>query len=677
MSPITIHSGLEEQVDSTTAGNQFAPHVEVLADGGWVVTWTRNTGTAAAFDIYQQRYNADGTKNGGEALVNTTTASYQYNSTATSLADGGWVVTWTSVLQDGDLEGIVQQRYNADGTKNGGEVLVNTTTAGTQDKATVTGLADGGWIVTWESYGQDGAPSSTLQSSIYQQRYNADGSPRNGETLVNTSLVEDQINARVTSLADGGWIVIWESNHNDSDYNLYLQRYRADGSKDGEETVVNSTTAGQQYDASVTALADGGWVVTWEGNGLGDASGIFQQRYKADGSKDGGETLVNITTADDQTEASVTALANGGWIVTWQSPGDEPGSFAGIYQQYYDKYGQPLLTSDMLVNATTVGEQSFPAVTVLGDGSWVVTWESHGQGGSSKIFQRHFSANFAPTDIALALDAPTVREFQTSPDVSVGTLSAVDEPGSSLTYTFTEALAGSNGTVSADGRFKIVVENNVVKLKANGYLLDYEQAKFHLVKIQVNDGLGGTRTEEFRIDVADWAIEKATASAGHDKIMGGKYADLISGANGFDKLYGNSGNDTLSGGAGNDKLFGGYGNDRLVGGTGKDYFVFTTPLSSRSNVDTIIDFTVADDTIFLENGIFTKLGAGTSAAPKAIASAWFRLGTVAQDANDYILYDRATGLLRYDADGSGAGAAIAFAKVTPGTALTVYDLMVI
>jgi hypothetical protein len=45
------------------------------------------------------------------------------------------------------------------------------------------------------------------------------------------------------------------------------------------------------------------------------------------------------------------------------------------------------------------------------------------------------------------------------------------------------------------------------------------------------------------------------------------------------------------------------------------------------------------------------------------------VGPKAGDANDYIVYDKGTGVVSYDADGNGRGAAVAFAKVKPGTAL--------
>jgi len=55
----------------------------------------------------------------------------------------------------------------------------------------------------------------------------------------------------------------------------------------------------------------------------------------------------------------------------------------------------------------------------------------------------------------------------------------------------------------------------------------------------------------------------------------------------------------------------------------------------------------------------------------------FRVGTNALDHNDHIIYDQATGALSYDADGSGSGAAVQFAKVAPGLALSAADFYTI
>src|SRR5262249_48864221 len=131
-------------------------------------------------------------------------------------------------------------------------------------------------------------------------------------------------------------------------------------------------------------------------------------------------------------------------------------------------------------------------------------------------------------------------------------------------------------------------------------------------------------------------------------------------------------NDTLKGGTEADKLFGGAGKDTLFGGTGKDGFYFDTPLNRLTNVDTIRDFSHADDTIFLENAVFTKLAVGT------LGSSAFFTGIKAHDADDRIIYNKATGALFFDADGSGHVAQVQFATLfTRPANLAANDFMVV
>ena len=133
------------------------------------------------------------------------------------------------------------------------------------------------------------------------------------------------------------------------------------------------------------------------------------------------------------------------------------------------------------------------------------------------------------------------------------------------------------------------------------------------------------------------------------------------------KLVSGAGNDILNGGAGNDTLLGGTGKDILTGGLGNDFFVFNTALNASTNIDTLKDYTAANDTIQLENAIFTSL-----TATGALNAANFVVGTAAADANDYLVYNSSTGALYYDADANGAGGAVQFATVystgtTPAT----------
>jgi Ca2+-binding RTX toxin-like protein len=133
-------------------------------------------------------------------------------------------------------------------------------------------------------------------------------------------------------------------------------------------------------------------------------------------------------------------------------------------------------------------------------------------------------------------------------------------------------------------------------------------------------------------------------------------------------ITGNVADNQLDGGVGNDILNGGTGANSLRGGAGNDIFKFNT----IDHIDTITDFVVVDDTIQLERAVYTALMiAGKLAADQ------FRIGTQALDSNDFIVYNNATGALLYDADGSGAGAAVQIATVGVGLAMTNADIVVI
>jgi Ca2+-binding RTX toxin-like protein/subtilisin family serine protease len=147
----------------------------------------------------------------------------------------------------------------------------------------------------------------------------------------------------------------------------------------------------------------------------------------------------------------------------------------------------------------------------------------------------------------------------------------------------------------------------------------------------------------------------------------------LTGSNASDVLNGNAGANVIIGLNGADILNGEGGADILTGGTGKDFFVFSTALVA-SNIDTITDFSAKDDTIRLDDAVFSAIS-----VTGPLMSGFFRANEtgVAQDRNDYIVYETDSGKLFYDADGSGAGAAIQFAMLTDHPTITAADFVVI
>ncbi len=158
-----------------------------------------------AFGVYGQRYDSSGVKSGVEFQVNTYTTNYQTFPSVAPLNDGGFVATWQSSGQDGDSFGIYGQRYNSTSVKSGVEFQVNTYTTSDQEYPTVAPLNDGGFVVTWQSYGQDGDTDG-----IYGQRYDSTGVKSGVEFQINTYTASYQRSPTVAPLNDGGFVVTWE-----------------------------------------------------------------------------------------------------------------------------------------------------------------------------------------------------------------------------------------------------------------------------------------------------------------------------------------------------------------------------------------------------------------------------------------------------------------------------------
>ncbi len=208
---------------------------------------------------------------------------------------------------------------------------------------------------------------------------------------------------------------------------------------------------------------------------------------------------------------------------------------------------------------------------------------------------------------------------------------------------------------------------NIVRATWNGAAITglFDNALISIEAINL-DMAGGT----------DWLIYNAAAgvSVNLNAATATGFASIASvenviGGSGGDTLTGNAGNNRLDGFSGDDTLDGGLGADTLIGAAGADTFVFSTALGA-GNIDAISGFSVADDVIRLDSAIFTAIAAG------ALDADAFRIGAVAADAEDRILYNSGSGALLYDADGTGAGAAVQFATLGVGLAVTESDFII-
>ncbi len=411
----------EFQVNTSTAAAQNLSSISALVDGGFVVTWSSEAGVDG---IFGQRYAASGAKVGAEFKISTAATQPDSDSNVALLAEGGFVVAWESYNTGGDTDwGVMAQRYNADGTAAGSNFRINSTTASTQYMPSIAGLNDGGFIATWEN-----------GATVSKQRYNADGTKSGIESAVNLTADSGSPSPSVTSLVDGGYVVTWKGWNGQYGYAIKGQRYAATGAKQGGEFEINTDKTEYYHESpSITALYDGGFVVTWQSNNQDGANyGIYGQRFDLNGAEVGAEFQINTKTAGEQSNPSATTLADGGFVVTWQSAGQDGDGF-GVYGQRFDAAGVAVGV-EFRVNTYITNGQSNASVTALNDGGFVVSWDSVGQDGAgSGIFAQRFDA--AGNKIIL--------EQTNNPPVGDVTITGTTTEGQTLT--------AANNLTDADG----------------------------------------------------------------------------------------------------------------------------------------------------------------------------------------------------------------------------------
>jgi len=167
--------------------------------------------------------------------------------------------------------------------------------------------------------------------------------------------------------------------------------YAANGT---EYSVIGSLPGDQVLpDAAVTPA--GGFIV-WQDNATdGDGWGVSARRV--DGTLSG--TLspfrVNVQGANDQENARVALLKNGGAVFVWQG-GKE--SYQHIFARFLSPSGTFLTTTDLAVSTFSSNNnfQVNPAVTVLNNSNIVVVWSSFNQAGSNSV-QDVYAKILSPT----------------------------------------------------------------------------------------------------------------------------------------------------------------------------------------------------------------------------------------------------------------------------------------
>lgn len=572
--------GAEFLIDDKDAATPAGPRVTALNNEGFVVIWTEMIGSdVSTIDVRAQVFDYMGRKVGGEFPVATNTGGIQTYPNAAALSSGGFVVVWgdeSGTLGD-TSDSIKAQIFDVNGAKIGSEFLVNTVTLREQQAPTVTGLADGGFVVTWHDY--SGSPAGSSTTEIKAQQFDAAGAKVGVEFQVNAITVADQYAPAVTMLTGGDYVITW------GDYSHTLGDNETGSIKaqifsivippatDGDDSLLgtpdsdtidglggNDTLTGNGGTDSLSGGAGNDTIkgMGWLDGGLGHDS-IWAEAYAhstvlgGDGNDtifdEGQAALVDGGDGNDTifTDSSLIYGGKGGDIIDVQSGGASPTVYGGDNADYI-QIGATVDTTNMIVYG--------------GDGNDIISVLSNGSGGTivggagsdyTELLIGHYLTfeDFTAGDGGDRLQVGTILSTYLIPGLAPWVM--VEQVGSDVHVLNTDT--GDSWTTIAV--LKNVNAGDLTAFNFNGVI----------------------------------PVARVTATEGNDTLEGSAIRDLIDGLGGDDVIHGNGGVDTLRGGAGNDTIEGQGG--LIDGGIGNDHITATIATSATvlggEGHDTIID----------------------------------------------------------------------------------------
>lgn len=710
-------------VNSETKGYQFGPSITSLAGDGFIATWVGDhPDDTDGFGLVGRIFRADGSPVSEDFLVNTAIPGSQFGGASAQLVDGNIVVTWINQNTSAPDEFAIRaQILSADGKKIGSEISVEAKAGDSQGYVQIAALANGAFVVTWtETTGQDFYPGL---GTVHGQLFAASGVKLGEEFTVHPPREENQWFASVEGLANGNFAVTWTAGPFVFDEDIVLDSdvitrvFRVDSppritSGGGGEST--SVVRAENVTRVTTVAATGqvpGAALAYTIAGGADASLFTIDR------KTGVLSFANAPDFESPNDAGRNNVYEVNVRVSDSYQTDEQAVVVRVFD-INEITGSD--KADRLIGSAgddAISGGSGADYLAGGAGSDILDGGAGGDkllGGAGNDVYIVDSADDRVYETVTTAGSDTVDAGGTETVVSAVSFSLAR--GNSLR--FVERLT-LTGTADLDGTgnalANIITGNDGANRLSGGAGADTLQGGLGHDRLDGGTGsdrmFGGDGNDTYIVESAGDRVYETPTSAADDMVntggldtvisalsytlgrfvenlsltgrlnlngTGNERANLMTGNDGANVLKGEAGKDALQGGRGNDKLFGGAQADLLTGGAGKDMFVFDTLEAASSSRDAITDFSTTEgDKLLFSRAIFTGFAQDGALAEDAFHAA---AGAVrARDAADRIIYNTTTGVLYYDADGLGGVGArpIALLGSSLHPALAVSDLMIV
>ncbi len=384
-----IPIGVEFLINTTTTGAQSQVDVDMDPFGAFVVVW-RSDPTGGGGDILAQRFDASANKLGGEITV-AATADDEVLPVVVLRPGGGFIVAWE--LNPATLNELWVRCYDATGTPVAAAQQIDPGPTSSERRPAIAMADDGAFVVAFEEGGE-----------VYAQRFDNTCTTIGSAFQVNVYTTGAQNRPGVALDSNKDIIVAWTSNGQDGSGNgIYARRFTWAGSG-GAEFLVNTFTLNSQYAPDIAIQSTDIYIITWTSE-LQDGSGqgVFAQRFSTGDAKLGSEFQVNTYWNSLQASSRVAVDGLDAFTIVWNSLAQD-GDGMGIYEQRFKADGTPVGT-EFLVNTTTVGAQQVPRVAI--GGQEVVVWEGDGADPDSYGVQgQRYAAPLAAPSLEPSLVSP-------------------------------------------------------------------------------------------------------------------------------------------------------------------------------------------------------------------------------------------------------------------------------
>lgn len=301
----------------------YGPDIATLADGSFIVTYDASPEENSQKSIHGQKFSADGLPIGDPLTLYDSPDHLSIDPKVTPLPDGGFVVTHVSFLQDVLLPSLQARFFESDGTPRGDNLFANQPMVFFPSKYDVASLPDGGFAVMWHTdvtgLTSAGNPIFFGLRPAMVRLYEADGTPRTSVIQVNPNSSDIVFpEPAIVTLENGNILLTWTGYGDGDGTGIYARLIDSDGRALSDEFLVNTHTEGNQSLPDVTTLSDGGFMIVWNNSEEPNTASVSGQRFSFDGERIGGETTLSQNIPALELIPNVLELTDGVVSVSWQ-----------------------------------------------------------------------------------------------------------------------------------------------------------------------------------------------------------------------------------------------------------------------------------------------------------------------------------------------------------------------